>query len=139
MLVAGNDRTSFGWFAVGRADLHQLGFAATLCFMCCSSFIEKHFGSEQRSAWVAIFHSRDKDRIFASSAEFDRKLIRERTITGLTAARGRKCGLPPKLSAKEIKTIRALLKTVDIPATEIAARFGIARTTLYRTILKPAA
>jgi DNA invertase Pin-like site-specific DNA recombinase len=46
---------------------------------------------------------------------------------------------PPKLSAKEIKTIRALLKTADIPVAEIAARFGIARSTLYRAVLKSAA
>jgi DNA invertase Pin-like site-specific DNA recombinase len=82
-----------------------------------------------------VFH------VFAALAEFERNLIRERTIAGLTAARarGRKGGRPPKLSAKEIKTIRALLKTADIPVAEIAARFGIARSTLYRTILKPAA
>jgi hypothetical protein len=30
-----------------------------------------------------------------------------------------------------IKTIRALLKTADIPVAEIAARFGIAWSTLY--------
>jgi DNA-binding MarR family transcriptional regulator len=42
------------------------------------------------------------------------------------------------LSPKEIRTIRALLKTADMPVAEIAARFGIARSTLYRTILKPA-
>lgn len=47
-------------------------------------------------------------------------------------------GRPAKLSAKEIKTIRALLRTADISVAEIAARFGIARSTLYRTI-KPAA
>ena len=51
--------------------------------------------------------------------------------------RGRKGGRPAKLSAKEIKTVRALLKTADIPVSEIAARFGIARSTLYRTVLKP--
>ena len=82
-----------------------------------------------------VFH------VFAALAEFERNLIRERTVAGLTAARarGRKGGRPPKLSAKEIKTIRALLKTADISVAEIAARFGIARSTLYRTILKPAA
>jgi DNA invertase Pin-like site-specific DNA recombinase len=49
--------------------------------------------------------------------------IRERTVAGLKAARarGRKGGRPAKLSAKEIKTIRALLKTADIPVAEIAA------------------
>jgi len=81
-----------------------------------------------------IFH------VFAALAEFERNLIRERTVAGLKAARarGRNGGRPAKLSAKEIKTIRALLKTADIPVAEIAARFGVARSTLYRTIKPPA-
>jgi DNA invertase Pin-like site-specific DNA recombinase len=80
-----------------------------------------------------VFH------VFAALAEFERNLIRERTVAGLTAARarGRKGGRPVKLSPKEIRTIRALLKTADMPVAEIAARFGIARSTLYRTILRP--
>ena len=81
-----------------------------------------------------IFH------VFAALAEFERNLIRERTVAGLKAARarGRNGGRPAKLSAKEIKTIRALLKTADISVAEIAARFGVARSTLYRTIKPPA-
>jgi DNA invertase Pin-like site-specific DNA recombinase len=81
-----------------------------------------------------IFH------VFAALAEFERNLIRERTVAGLKAARarGRNGGRPAKLSAKEIKTIRALLKTADIPVAEIAARFGVARSTLYRTVKRPA-
>jgi len=80
-----------------------------------------------------VFH------VFAALAEFESNLIRERTVAGLTAARarGRKGGRPVKLSPKEVKTIRALLKTADIPVAEIAARFGIARSTLYRTMLRP--
>ena len=80
-----------------------------------------------------VFH------VFAARAEFERNLIRERTQAGLKAAcaRGRKGGRPMKLSAKAVKTIRALLKTADIPVAEIAARFGVARSTLYRTILNP--
>src|SRR5208282_1957571 len=87
---------------------------------------------ETRSpAGKLVFH------VFAALAEFERNLIRERTVAGLKAARarGRKGGHPAKLSAKEIKTIRALLKTADIPVAEIAARFGVARSTLYRAIL----
>lgn len=77
-----------------------------------------------------VFH------VFAALAEFERNLIRERTVAGLKAARarGRKGGRPSKLSAREIKTIRALLKTAEIPVAEIATRFGIARSTLYRTL-----
>ncbi len=80
-----------------------------------------------------VFH------VFAALAEFERNLIRERTVAGLKAARarGRTGGRPPKLSPKEIRTIRGLLKSAEIPAAEIAARFGIARSTLYRVILKP--
>jgi DNA invertase Pin-like site-specific DNA recombinase len=91
---------------------------------------------ETRSpAGKLVFH------VFAALAEFERNLIRERTVAGLKAARarGRKGGRPAKLSPKEIKTIRALLKTADIPVAEIAQRFGIARSTLYRTVLKPSA
>ena len=81
-----------------------------------------------------VFH------VFAALAEFERNLIRERTVAGLKAARarGRAGGRPTKLSPREVKTIRALLKTADMPVTQIAARFGIARSTLYRTILKAA-
>ena len=82
-----------------------------------------------------VFH------VFAALAKFERNPIRERTFAGLKAARarGRKGGRPAKLSAKEIKTIRALLKTADMPVSEIAARFGIARSTLYRVVSRSAA
>ena len=82
-------------------------------------------------AGLLIFH------VFAALAEFERNLIRERTVAGLKAARarGRSGGRPPKLTPKEIKTIRALLKSADIPVAEIATRFGVARSTLYRTVI----
>ena len=62
--------------------------------------------------------------------QFERNLIRERTVAGLTAVRARRRngGRPPKLSAKEVRTIRALLKTADNQVAEIVARFGIARS-----------
>jgi len=51
--------------------------------------------------------------MFGPLAEFERDLIRERTLAGLKAARarGRKGGRPKKLSQKELKTIRALLRS----------------------------
>lgn len=82
-----------------------------------------------------VFH------VFAAMAEFERNLIRERTIAGLKAARarGRNGGRPSKLSLKEIKTIRALLKSADISVSEIEACFGVARSTLYRSVVNSAA
>ena len=75
-----------------------------------------------------VFH------VFAALAEFERNLIRERTLAGLKAARarGRKGGRPKKLQAKELKTVRALLKTDKISVQELARRFGVSRSTLYR-------
>ncbi len=48
-------------------------------------------------------------------------------------------GRPAKLSPQEIKTIRALLQSSDMPVSEIAARFGIARLTLYSSVVNRAA
>ena len=71
-----------------------------------------------------VFH------VFAALAKFERNLIRERTLAGLQAARarGRKGGRPRKLQAKELKTIRALLRTHEISVQEIATRFGVSRS-----------
>jgi DNA invertase Pin-like site-specific DNA recombinase len=75
-----------------------------------------------------VFH------VFAALAEFERNLIRERTIAGLKAARarGRKGGRPKKLQGKDLKTIKALLKTDEVSVQEAAVRFGVSRSTLYR-------
>lgn len=82
-----------------------------------------------------VFH------VFAALAEFERNLIRERTVAGLKAARARGHfgGRPSKLSAKEVITIRALLASSDMSAVEIAARFKVARSTLYRAVNKVSA
>ena len=75
--------------------------------------------------------------MFGVLAEFERNLIRERTLAGLKAARarGRQGGRPRKLQPKELKTIRALLKTSEVSVQEIATRFGVSRSTLYRNKL----
>ena len=75
--------------------------------------------------------------MFGVLAEFERNLIRERTLAGLKAARarGRQGGRPRKLQPKELKTIPALLKTSEVSVQEIATRFGVSRSTLYRNKL----
>ena len=83
-----------------------------------------------------IFH------VFASLAEFERNLIRERTKAGLDAARarGRTGGRKPSLDAKQTREIRAMLSDPNIRVTDISKRYGVSRTTIYKYVgaVKPA-
>ena len=87
------------------------------------------------AAGKLIFH------VFAALAEFERGLIRERTHAGLAAARarGRVGGRKPKLEEKQVREIKALLRDPDIQVSEVARRYGISRTTLYKYagVIKP--
>lgn len=74
--------------------------------------------------------------IFASLAEFERELIRERTQAGLKSARarGRNGGRPKGMSQEAIekaKIAEALYKNGSIPVKKIAEQLGISKTTLY--------
>jgi DNA invertase Pin-like site-specific DNA recombinase len=75
-----------------------------------------------------IFH------IFASLAEFERSVIRERTKAGLQAAhaRGRLGGRPPALSQEDLAAAKALLRDPAITVEQVAKRLGVAPSTLYR-------
>lgn len=75
--------------------------------------------------------------IFASLAEFEREIIRERTIAGLSAARarGRLGGRPKGLSSDAEKTAmaaEALYNQGELSISEITKRLDISRSTLYR-------
>lgn len=75
-----------------------------------------------------VFH------IFASLAEFERDLIRERTKAGLSAARarGRKGGRPPGVDEKKRKVALALKKNPDLSVKDICGMVGISRNTYYK-------
>ena len=77
-----------------------------------------------------VFH------VFAALAEFERNLIRERTRAGLAAARarGRKGGRRPKLDEKKIREIRALLRDPRVVVGDVAKRYGVSRTTIYKHV-----
>lgn len=80
------------------------------------------------TAGKSVFH------VFAALAEFERNLIRERTQVGLVAARarGRAGGRKPKLSAQQIKEVRRLMADPSISVSQIAKRYKVSRTTLYK-------
>ena len=74
--------------------------------------------------------------IFASLAEFERELIRERTQAGLKSARarGRKGGRPKGISPKAMEKAEiaeALYTNGTISVQNIAAQLDISKTTLY--------
>ncbi len=75
-----------------------------------------------------IFH------IFGSLAQFERNLIRERTMSGLSAARsrGRLGGRPLKLGVEQKKHALELYEQKRLAIGEICTILGIGKTTLYR-------
>lgn len=82
------------------------------------------------AAGKLVFH------VFAALAEFERNVIRERTQAGLSAARarGRVGGRKPSLNEKQKREIRALLNDPSITVKDVAERYGVSRTTLYKAV-----
>lgn len=75
--------------------------------------------------------------LFASLAEFERDLIRERTQAGLAAARarGRQGGRPPGLSKEaqsKAEAVKTLYRQQDKTTAEIGQLLGLGRSTVYR-------
>jgi len=75
--------------------------------------------------------------IFSSLAEFEKDLIRERTMAGLKAARARgKCGGRPKgLSKKAMEksyVAEMLYNQKKLTSIQISEQLGISKTTLYK-------
>ena len=82
-------------------------------------------------------HGRLITNVFASIAEFERDLIRERTKAGLEAARsrGRQGGRPKGLSGEAENTAIAaetLYKENKLSTQQIAKKLNISKTTLYK-------
>ena len=74
--------------------------------------------------------------VFGALAEFERELVRERTIAGLRAAadRGRKGGRPRLMDARQVQLARTLHKEKAIPIGEICRTLGVSKGTLYRNL-----
>jgi DNA invertase Pin-like site-specific DNA recombinase len=74
--------------------------------------------------------------VLASLAEFERDLIRERTMDGLQAARarGRKGGRRAKLTNAQAAEVRRMYDARDKTVKEIGELFGITRESVYRYV-----
>jgi DNA invertase Pin-like site-specific DNA recombinase len=80
-----------------------------------------------------IFH------IFGALTEFERSIIRERTIAGLASAkaRGRVGGRPRSLSQQNLTAAKALIKDGALTIAEVARQIGVSDATLYKYIPHP--
>jgi DNA invertase Pin-like site-specific DNA recombinase len=74
--------------------------------------------------------------IFGAFAEFERELIRERTLAGLKAARarGRKGGRKFQLTKAQVRLAQAAMKNRDTSVGELCKELGVTRPTLYRYV-----
>ena len=71
--------------------------------------------------------------IFATLAEFERDLIKERTLAGLAAARarGRSGGRPRLMTRAKLRTAMAMMADRNNVASDVAEQLGISVSTLY--------
>jgi len=82
-----------------------------------------------------VFH------IFASLSEFERELIRERTIAGLQSARvrGRVGGRPKAMDEKKVQIAKSLHADGKTTVSEICETLNVSKATLYRSLKLPKA
>lgn len=74
--------------------------------------------------------------IFAALAEFERKLISERTKAGLASARarGRTGGRPYKMTPAKVRMAMAAMGHKETKVGALCAELGVTRQTLYRHV-----
>lgn len=83
---------------------------------------------------TTTMYGRLQFNILAAIGEFERELIRERSMEGRTKAiaRGVKFGAKPKLTKKEIEELVKDFEAPGCSKTEIAEHYGISRSSVYR-------
>ena len=74
--------------------------------------------------------------IFAALAEFERELIRARTIAGLSSARarGRNGGRPYTMTPAKLRLAQAAMAKRDSTVGDLCKELGVTRQTLYRFV-----
>ncbi len=118
--------------------LDRLGRSLNHLISLVNDLIEKKIGLQSLNDPIDTTtpQGRLSFNLFASLAEFERDLIRERTNAGLSAARargrmgGRPKGLPKKAEATACAA-ETLYKEGVLTVDEISAKLGIAKSTLY--------
>jgi DNA invertase Pin-like site-specific DNA recombinase len=85
------------------------------------------------SSGKLVFH------FFGALAEFERDLVRERTMAGLEAARarGRSGGRPRVMTADKVDRAHELRRSGDHTMADIARVLGVSRASVYRHLGDP--
>ena len=74
--------------------------------------------------------------IFDALAEFERELIRERTMAGLSSAqaRGRNGGRPYTMTPAKLRLAQVAMAKRDTKVGDLCKELGVTRQTLYRFV-----
>ena len=74
--------------------------------------------------------------IFAALSEFEREMIKERTLAGMASARarGRKGGRPYKMTQAKLRLAMASLGQLETKIGPLCEELGITKQTLYRHV-----
>ena len=77
-----------------------------------------------------VFH------LFGALSEFERDLVRERTMAGLASARarGRKGGRPRSMGEGKVKLASRLMRDPELSIAEVCRAVGVSSATLYRYV-----
>ena len=115
---------------LGRSIQHLVGLIADLCDR------EVGFRSVTESIDTTTAGGRLVCHVFAALAEFERELIRERTMAGLNAARarGKVGGRRPSLTPAQVRTAQKLYDAETMTVGEIAEHLGVSRSTINRHV-----
>jgi hypothetical protein len=114
----------------GRSLVHLLeGVRALQARRVGFKSLQESFDTTGRGGKL-VFH------VFGALAEFERDIIRERTMAGLNAARarGRKGGRPRVLDEKGSALARSLYNDKNNSPADICRTLGISRASLYRYV-----
>ena len=93
-----------------------------------------YFKSVQESIDTASSGGKLISHVFGALAEFERDMIRERTLAGIEAAkrRGKIGGRPKKMDKKKIALARTMQNDPSNSVGDICEILNISKSTLYR-------
>ena len=119
-----------GWTGWGRSLRHLIDTVTGLDAQGVGFRSLRESIDTTTSGGRLVFH------LFGALAQFEREVIRDRTVAGLASARarGRVGGRPPKLTADQVRTARRLYEERALTVEEIGGVLGVSRTSIYRAL-----